>query len=373
MKRLRRKQSSQLKRLQQVSDANKRMLKRRCALGNFNGLLKEAGAENLVCAPKEVPTPCQLDRVFNFLDRRCKAGAQRAKFLEALCMWVDNGGLLPEGVQLVDNILELAEDFENVAALVPQHRLLKKSFVLKSQAFMLTYNSRQFTKDTWPEFKKFIEDLAKEFGATAWACCLETGTKDATTVVFHTHAYLLWTDGVGYRSEGLQRLKFQEVRPRVDKCTQGANERVPRRAALHGLWYVAVEKLGTVSSYASFVAWQDYVPSWKWLTSLYDAHKLSYKQYLSLSAAFRSGHSYRRRDAMDARRDDNEEAVQAHVDKELQLLQEQRPRKQPRRIQAVEEYIASFRQPEWRRPVLVVVGGTNLGKSTSGRFCVDSC
>ena len=157
------------------------------------------------------------------------------------------GGVLSEGVQFVGGSLQVVGDVEVAAPAVPMHRVLKKSFVLKSQALMLTYNSKAFTRDTWPAFRNYVDELAKELGASAWSSCLERSTHSSEAVVFHTHAYLLWLNGVGYRSEGLQRLQFSGVRPRVDQCTQGANERVPRRAALHvhGLWYVAVKKLGT--------------------------------------------------------------------------------------------------------------------------------
>ena len=62
------------------------------------------------------------------------------------------------------------------APAVPMHRVLKKSFVLKSQAFMLTYNSKAFTRDTWPAFRSFVDELAKELGASAWSSCLERST-----------------------------------------------------------------------------------------------------------------------------------------------------------------------------------------------------
>ena len=57
-------------------------------------------------------------------------------------------GVLPEGVQFVGGSLQVVGDVEVAAPAVPMHRVLKKSFVLKSQAFMLTYNSKAFTRDT---------------------------------------------------------------------------------------------------------------------------------------------------------------------------------------------------------------------------------
>ena len=55
---------------------------------------------------------------------------------------------MPEGVQFVGGSLQVVGDVEVAALAVPMHRVLKKSFVLKSRAFMLTYNSKAFTRDT---------------------------------------------------------------------------------------------------------------------------------------------------------------------------------------------------------------------------------
>ena len=75
MARLRSKQKQQKdKRLQQVSEANQRLFKRRHALRSFNELLKAAGADILVLDAKEVPTPSQLDRVFQFFRQAVQRG-----------------------------------------------------------------------------------------------------------------------------------------------------------------------------------------------------------------------------------------------------------------------------------------------------------
>ena len=99
--------------------------------------------------PKDVPTQSKLDRALNFLDARCTDGRSMSQFVADLQAWIDNsGGVLPEGVQFVGGSLQVVGDVEVTAPAVPMHRVLKKSFVLKSQAFMLTYNSKAFTRDT---------------------------------------------------------------------------------------------------------------------------------------------------------------------------------------------------------------------------------
>ena len=128
----------------------------------------------------------------------------------------------------------------------------------------------------------------------------------------HTHGYLFWTDGVGYRSETLEDFRFQGVLPRVDKCMV-TNSRTPKEAALHGLWYVSVFKLGTLEADSNFRPWVDYTPRKEWLTGLYDSHKLDHHRYLELSLEFRSGHSSRRREVLDILRDEQEEQVRQHV------------------------------------------------------------
>ena len=132
----------------QRSEANERLAHRRASLRKFNRLPTERSADHLVMDPKDVPTQSKLDRALNFLDARCTDGRSRSQFVAALQAWIDNGGALPEGVQFVGGSLQVVGDVEVTAPAVPMHRVLKKSFVLKSQAFMLTYNSKAFTRDT---------------------------------------------------------------------------------------------------------------------------------------------------------------------------------------------------------------------------------
>ena len=112
---------------------------------------------------------------------------------------------------------------------------------------MLTYHSAAFTLASWTEFAACMEQIARRYGARAWAACLETSEKSerpgGSAPPLHAHAYFIWTDGVGLRLRGLEALEYNGVRPRVDVCTsrgRSAAPGAPRRDALHGLWYVAV-------------------------------------------------------------------------------------------------------------------------------------
>ena len=93
--------------------------------------------------------------------------------------WVANGGGLSVPV--------LDEDDPDSQPKSPLdgHRVLAGGYRLKSKAFMLTYNSGNFTRDVWPAFETFTSDLARRLGARAWAVCLETSEEPGR---FHIHS-----------------------------------------------------------------------------------------------------------------------------------------------------------------------------------------
>ena len=305
-----------------------------------------------------------FERVLRALARRCQEPLAQERLRAALLQWTSNGGKLPECMSLVDSGVTLNDD-ETDQPYVPNHRVLLVSFRLQSSAFMLTYNSRNIVGSTWQSFRDFIERLAKKLGAKAWAACLEA-SEHAVQQRHHTHAYLLWTDGVGCRQRNLDAFSFEGVRPRVDVCRgpgSAQNMGAPRRAALRGFWYVSVFKAGTVASDASWKCWVDYKPDPSWLTGLWDAHKLSTEDFVAMSAKFRTGHSKRKHDALEVERDERVRAVAEHVAKELNAVERNSPLQAFRVFPQVEEFIDSFLTPERRKPILVIVGGTNSGKS----------
>ena len=174
---------------------------------------------------------------------------------------------------------------------------------------MATWNSLAFNVATWDAFLAWTQGFARRHGAHAWAACLEESLKAAPVDAggqppqrYHLHAYFVWTDDLGLSLRSLDSLHFETVRPRIDVCKgvgSAATFGAPRRAALHGLWYVSVHKKGTVKSATNYEPWQQYSPSMAWLGSLWDDKKLSHAAFLELSAQFRTGHAQRKRDADD--------------------------------------------------------------------------
>ena len=182
-------------------------------------------------------------------------------------------------------------------------------------------------------------------------------------VRFHGHGYLFWTDKSGLRLHNTDDLVFQAVRPRIDVCT-ATNPKAFRLSASRGLWYVSTLKKGTYKVDTNYPPWQQYTPKAAWLDDLWGAHKLTHAQYLMLSKQFGKGHSSRRRDAMDALRDERGCAVQKLVEEELSLLYHHGKVKAVREFAVVDEFVQLFAgQPRFRCPILAIVGGTNLGKS----------
>ena len=76
----------------------------------------------------------------------------------------------------------------------------------------------------------------------------------------HLHAYYFRTDGTGVRFRNLDTLVFQEVTPRADLCRGGAQDRVHRTTALHGLYYVALKKRGTLETSTNYHVWDRLLP-----------------------------------------------------------------------------------------------------------------
>lgn len=184
--------------------------------------------------------------------------------------------------------------------------------------------------------------------------------------MFHGHAYFMWDNGEGVSMRNTDAFVFHDVRPRVDACNVEAPP-LWKVAALHGLWYVSVNKRGTLASATNKKAWEEYTPLSSWLVSLWDKHKLTHDQYEVLSATFRSGHAARMKDLDAVRRTERASAVRAHVAAELRALNALPPLAPPRHFDEVDRFVAYFKEPHRRRPILVITGATGMGKSELGR------
>jgi hypothetical protein len=255
-----------------------------------------------------------VERLVLTLQGRCVDDDMRRRLGTALQTWLTNGA------QLVGELVETNSDkitenaIESDRPIVQMHEMLKKGYTLKSRAFMMTFNSSAFTRDTWDRFWTWIQLLSKRIGAAGRAACLEvslhpselrTGGQD----VFHIHAYLYWSSADGYDRRNTDELVFEEVRPRVDKCIV-SNPKLWKLAVRHGMWYVTVMKLGTVIAASNC---KDQLPKPQWLTALWDEHKLSHAQFLEYSTQLRSGHGQRKRDVADVQGSERSQAVARRV------------------------------------------------------------
>ena len=259
-----------------VAHANARRDRRRDACRALNQLANELGVGQAAVGAKGA-SGAEVDRFIRLLERRVLSDGQLERLRAAAKAFADNGGELASEVVAEDN---------STSPFVPKHRVLASFFKLKSKAFMLTYNSRGITMASWEPFRKFVVELAKTWGARAWAACLEKSLHSETPDLHHLHAYLLWSDGVGVETRSLDAFYFQDTRPRVDVCTTRAATTSPMSAGLHGLWYVALSKDGTVQADTNFPAGQMYKPRAVWLQGLFEAGKPRQEEYLHMSATW---------------------------------------------------------------------------------------
>ena len=228
---------------------------------------------------------------------------------------------------------------------------------------MVTYNSSQFTRDIWTTFERLFSRLAKSLGASAWSACIEESLHSvSSTTRYHLHGYLWWRGGDGFARRNTDELVFNGVRPRVDVCTRSNPWRL-EAAAQQGLFYVYIQKSGTVAAAGNYKPWRDYTPKPQWLDGWWLAQKLTHTQYMEYSVQLRCGHAGRKRDWEEVRRGEREQAIDRHIEKELALVHEADPPKTVKVFPEVDAFVDSFKQPRQRRPVLAIIGGTNLGKS----------
>ena len=339
---------------------NSRRHGRRLACHSLNDLARALHlSETKLLDSKNAPA-ADVENLVRLLEKRANTPEHMTRLRGAAQRYLDNGGVFST---------PLLDEEEVLPPAVAKHRLLKPNFELRSRAFMLTYNSAQFSRDTWKPFLTFVKKLKRTFGARGYSACLELSLHAADNALerVHVHAYLLWTDGVGVHCKDLSPFNFEGVRPRIDVCTTMTKTVSPHSAACHGLWYVWVMKSGTLFSATNYEAGIWYKPQAQWLQNLYQDKKLTYALYMEMSAKdFPLGHSARKRDADEALRDAKRLAVEKHVDNELKELQEGGMRFQEQdlsRFPEIVEFVKLFREEHWRRPILLIVGATHLGKS----------
>ena len=333
---------------------NLRKDRRTQACRSLNELAAELSASSAQVPVRDV-VGSDVERLVRRLQTRARSTAHLARLRDAAKLYLDNGGRFS---------VALEEPDEEAPPAVPRHRVLQSAFELNSKAFMLTYNGLLIVPALWTAFRDFVVGLKDRFGARGWAACLEQSlhASGGVTDRHHLHAYLLWTDGVGVHCRDLVPFVFQGLRPRVDVCTSQAATTSPKSAAAHGLWYVRTRKNGTVESDSNY---DGYKPQAVWLQQLFQDKKLTHESYLEISARdFPVGHASRKRDVDEVLLQQKRTAVDKLVAEELSKLKANGRYFEPRSFAEVDEFVNLFRDiPQWRRPILLILGATGLGKS----------
>lgn len=262
----------------------------------FNSLAREFDVDELCFRPSG-------DDVQKFFEEMCSAlPMQRRDDLdEARKVWTENGGdgdlnadLLPsDDVVLAPDGLEPLPNHSTMAGTAG------KEFRLHSRAFMLTFHCIRWVASLllWEEFKAWVEERCKRFGATHYSCTLEESKATSSTERVHAHCYFSWhgAGSAGVDHTSTKEWRFQGIHPRVDKNTDHRGPWFWLRSVQHGHFYVSIIKEGTLHAATDYAPWGgEWVPEAAWVTALWKQHKLGNEAYLELSVKLRDGHDRRK-------------------------------------------------------------------------------
>lgn len=245
----------------------------------------------------------------------------------------------------------------------------KKEKEWKFMACQATYNGttgewasadERVQAGLFERLKTFALALGVLLNAVGISVTLEWATK--TMSHLHAHLYLhLKTPFHRRGKDALEDWAFEGKRPHMEPNT--ASGKCYKGAVRYGHFYVYVDKIGSVFSWANFVPFEDYgVEGW-WLDNLLKAGKLKRDIYLKLAARIGIGFQRRLADIRAAERYEKEQsAVEYAAAEAVALLGSVLPVKD---FAEVNRFLGFFeRGGRWfRRPMLAIIGGTNLGKS----------
>ena len=170
---------------------------RKDAIVELNELTLAIGlnvAPLLMLAPKE-----DVEKRVRLLENRCQDSTQAERLRAAAESYVKAGGQFqrnlvqaPEAPTEAPGDLLLDDDDTDLSVVVLNHRVLESGFILKSKAFMTTFNGPSIAPDTFDRFVAWMGELKTRLGFQAWAACVERTPKPSATSkgdVYHLHAY----------------------------------------------------------------------------------------------------------------------------------------------------------------------------------------
>ena len=313
----------------------------------------------------------------------------RDRLRSARDAWRENGGsgefpepstggaaatLAPESEQVASDVLEHHRVLQQTFYAAPA---AKKAFRLKSRAFLLTFNSMEFSADAelWKAFLLWIMDRVQQFQASYWSAAMERSTRSREAGRVHLHVYFSWQ---GPGKQGVDHATtdawvFKSVRPRVDVNCEARGLHHWLKATQRGHFYCSVFKEGAIYADTNYPPWEGlWAPDPAWVVGLYKQHKLSHDAYLRLSMKLRDGHDRRMASVLAVRK--SESAFAFDEERTLArraILAKARPFK-PLPWQ-IEGWRMSYEEVEERYKMLVLHGPSRTGKSRLARalFGVD--
>ena len=239
----------------------------------------------------------------------------------------------------------------------------------KFMAFQATYNctvgewtavDQRQQEALFGRFKTFALALGLLFEAVGISITLEW----ATQAMQHLHIHLYMHLKKAFHRKGRDALSgfaFENIQPHLEsnrasgKCFMGA--------VRFGHFYVFVDKIGSVLSWADFLPFQHYgVEGW-WLDNLLKQGKLHRDNYLKWAARIGVGFQRRLGDVKAAERYEKEQAAEEAASLAAAALASSVLPLKP--FQEVDRFLQFFARGGrfFRRPLLAIIGGTNLGKS----------
>lgn len=283
---------------------------------------------------------------------------------------VGHSGVSPNHRQEAEDAFAAYNESFHSCAAIPHGTPAQQRRVWKFRAAQLTYNGSagdwvskdpKVLKALFDRIVSFIKSSAASLFVAGMSVTLEESLKDGAHVHAHVYVHL----DKDYHRQGLDALRpfeFEGIQPHVEP--NQASGKAFSGAVRHGHFYVFVDKKGSLFSWANFEPFHDYhVEGW-WLDNLLKHEKIEREVYLAYAA--RVGVCFKRRidDVRAVERYEREQAMVAHV-----VAEAGRARK---RLKAVKDYpevarfVSNFTTEMFRRPILAIIGGSNLGKSMLG-------
>ena len=250
-----------------------------------------------------------------------------------------------------------------VAAVAASDQAASKEW--KFQAAQLTYNhagaewasvDKGVLKALMLRLLLFIQTAVKQFAPLGISITVEMSL--GTSVHHHIHVYFHLK--VPFHRRTLDLFVFEGIHPHVE--TNKCSGKTYMGGVNRGHYYVVVDKKGSVDSWTDYPPFQAYAVEGWWIDQWYKCGKLDRQTYLDIAARIGMGFQRRLADVRAVEKYEKEQAIIAHVKEQAEALVAQTmPMKD---FTVVQDFIALFDgKPRHRRPVLVIVGGTNLGKS----------